>query len=104
MSTLSDGSILRALGITLQRDEHNVARPVADSQGPSGQGLVSVCAWCDWDKSQTRALHNLGKLVSHSICERHKQLMLDRIRAKRESGLLPRSMPEWLEHSTKVIS
>lgn len=70
MNTLTDGSILRALGVALERDEAQVARPVE---------LVHVCAWCDFDKSQTRALVAQGKKVSHTICAAHKAEQMQRI-------------------------
>lgn len=76
--TLSDGSILRSLGVALQRDEFGVARPVASSE------VVSVCAWCDWDKSQTRALLAQGKRVTHGICPAHSAQQIERARELNE--------------------
>lgn len=73
MSTLSDGSILRTLGVVLERDEQNVARPVAAE-------LVSVCAWCDFDHVQTRALLAQGKRVTHGICPAHAAQQIERAR------------------------
>lgn len=69
-----DAAILRALGVVIKRDEQNVAQPVASE-------LVSVCAWCDWDKSQTRALLAQGKRVTHGICPAHAQRQIERARA-----------------------
>ena len=37
---------------------------------PEPPGLVSVCAWCDSDKSLTNHLTGLGFKVSHGICEK----------------------------------
>jgi len=69
MNTLTDGSILRSLGVALQRDEQGVASPA-----------VTVCAWCDFDQVQTRALAAQGKRVSHTICAVHRDQQLARAR------------------------
>ena len=75
MNTLTDGSILRALGVALERDAAQVARPVE---------IVHVCAWCDADKSQTRALRAQGKQVSHTCCAAHRDELLARARELNE--------------------
>lgn len=78
MNTLTDGSILRALGVVIERDEAGVARLV-DSRAPIADGqLVSVCAWCDFDKTQTRALLAQGKRVTHGICPAHSRQQIER--------------------------
>lgn len=71
--TVADGSVLRSLGLTLERDEAHVARPVSVE-------VVSICAWCDTDKIQTRALLAQGKRVSHTCCQFHMQQQIERAR------------------------
>jgi len=81
VSTLMDGSILRALGVEIARDEQRVARPIpAGGHRPPLQETVHICAWCDWDKTQTRALLALGRRVSHTICREHGAQQLERAR------------------------
>jgi hypothetical protein len=67
------GSILRQLGIALERDEHNTA-------------TVHVCAWCDEDKTQTAALLAAGRRVSHTCCPDHSRQMMDRARELNKKG------------------
>lgn len=76
-SARGDAAILRALGLVLQRDAQNVA--TIEPAAPEGE-LVSVCAWCDWDKVQTRALLAQGKRVTHGICAFHTEQQLERAR------------------------
>ncbi len=73
MNTIADASILRGLGLRLERDDQNVAQPVALE-------TVSVCAWCDWQKIETRALMAQGKRVSHTCCAEHTRELLARAR------------------------
>lgn len=83
MNTLTDGSILRALGVQLERDEANVARPVAHHGGTEDterKPLVQVCAWCDPAQIQSRALLAQGKRVSHTCCPFHLEQQLARAR------------------------
>lgn len=56
--TLTDGSILRRIGLQLQRDSHGVARPVA-----------ARCAWCDAEAGV--AIDPKGPPISHGICPKH---------------------------------
>lgn len=46
--------------------------------------LVHLCAWCDFDKVQTRALVAQGKKVSHTICPTHREQQLARARQLNE--------------------
>lgn len=56
--TLAAGSILRRIGLELQRDSQGVAKPVA-----------ARCAWCDSEAGV--AIDPNGPPVSHGICPRH---------------------------------
>lgn len=78
MNTLTDGSILRALGVALERDEQNVAQPVAARE--DARPTVQICAWCDPDQVEARALMAQGKRVSHTCCNFHTEQQLARAR------------------------
>ncbi len=59
---VTDGRILHALGLLLQRDEHGTATPKPLPPG-------TVCAWCDREQGIVRDPKD--GWVSHGICERH---------------------------------
>jgi hypothetical protein len=68
---ITDAEILNAAGIEIVRTADGFATPAP---------LVHICAWCDADKVQTRALRAQGKRVSHTCCPEHTRQMLDRAR------------------------
>jgi hypothetical protein len=80
-TTFSDGSILRSLGLALQRDE-NTARPVGTEASPV---LFRVCGWCKIGIGTAPALPpNLPGDVSHGICASCKVGFLERLAAERQ--------------------
>lgn len=103
LQLVNDGRILHHLGLMLQRDEHNTARPVgsffsaaptvspehsstvhgsgpmATRQGGSipteGNTPLTVrCAWCDREQMLKADTLKAGR-ISHGICERHAAAM-----------------------------
>ena len=55
---------------------------------------VSLCAWCDFDKVQTRAVLAQGKRVSHTICPAHAEQQLARARAASSLNCRPVGLKE----------
>jgi hypothetical protein len=66
--TLTDGSILRRIGLQLQRDSHGVAKP-QPVEGRRSATVPTACAWCDSEAGV--AIDPNGPPVSHGICPRH---------------------------------
>lgn len=85
----ADSSILRSLGLMLQKEEAGTKRPVAVrspltpalSPGVGEGELQFVCAWCQRERGEVPLPNQ-----SHGICERHAALMrreiADRLRVK----------------------
>lgn len=74
-TTFSDSSILRALGLALQRDEMT-ATPVMANSSPV---LFRVCGWCKIGIGTAPALPpNLPGDVTHSVCPSCKAAFIDR--------------------------
>jgi len=70
-ATLTDGSILREFGVTLQRNE-SVAQPVPVATS------VWVCAWCQRERNEPPQVNQ-----SHGICARHSAEMQADIKQRR---------------------
>ena len=70
----ADSSILRSLGLMLQKEESSSARrpmPVdGGAQRSAGPTLTWVCAWCQRERSEVPLPDQ-----SHGICERHAEVM-----------------------------
>jgi hypothetical protein len=86
--TLTDGSILRRIGLQLQRDSHGVAMPrtsqrehpyhskdvaarclhTATEDGAARPSLPVPCAWCD---AEAGIKPNPNMQQSHTVCDRH---------------------------------
>lgn len=104
LQLVNDGRILHRLGLMLQRDEHNTARPVSSffSAAPTvspehsptvhGSGPMATrqggsiptkgntpltvrCAWCEAEEKQKFGKQKAEKGISHGICERHAAAM-----------------------------
>lgn len=56
-----------------------VQRLIEDALRPVGPApTVTICAWCDRDKSASRAVGALGYAVSHGMCDRHQKEFVER--------------------------
>lgn len=58
-----------------------------------GDEPVVICAWCDPDQVQARALRAQGKRVSHTICPAHAVQQLARARELNREKSLPSFPP-----------
>ena len=75
-----DGQILRGLGLLLAKQEGSEAKRPAQAQarGQRPEAIVSVCAWCQREKGEAPKPNQ-----SHGICERHRDVMLAELAARR---------------------
>ena len=48
-------------------DDQNLESTIVLSEDPS-EKMVSICAWCDKDKSVTDHYNTKGYTVSHGLC------------------------------------
>ena len=55
--------------------EHNGHEVKSPSGIPKG-ALLTICAWCDPDKTIAQLLTNAGYKLSHGVCEKHKAAWL----------------------------
>lgn len=66
MNTLTDGSILRTLGVALERDERQVARPVAVAGAVPI--VFRVCSWCKRGLGVAECEPQRAGTVTDAIC------------------------------------